>query len=205
MMKESLSRWGRDSAYSRCFMGALNLGTVPPPDLGDHRVAPVRPDDLADPRFTVRADWFDAPRRLARGDRAWGLWRGDRLLSYGWSSTLPTRAGGRLRVIPGPGEVYLYSFFTDGRERGKGYYPLLLSRIAYDLSLEGHRLAWIAVYWPNLASLRGITKAGFHVASTVTVFAGHLCLHRVAPGMPKPMVRTVSRSLRLDLPLLRIG
>jgi CelD/BcsL family acetyltransferase involved in cellulose biosynthesis len=61
---------------------------------------------------------------------------------------------------PHPRAVLIYDCWTPTAERGKGYYGIAISRVASDLSaMQLH--PWIFCAATNLASLRGIEKAGF--------------------------------------------
>lgn len=51
--------------------------------------------------------------------------------------------------------------FTDPQQRGRGYYPRLLRAACHRLADEGYRRVIITCAPDNLASVRGIEKAGF--------------------------------------------
>ena len=62
-------------------------------------------------------------------------------------------------VLKDPQVCVLYDFMTLPSERGKGYYPLLLTEVIRNN--PNLRKFIIYTYAPNTASQKGITKAGF--------------------------------------------
>jgi GNAT superfamily N-acetyltransferase len=87
---------------------------------------------------------------------------------YGWLAFNKEGMGetGWAFEVP-QGDVYLYDFATAPDYRGKGYYPELLKYILQDLVKRKYKQAWIATAPGNLASTKGIAKAGFQkVADT---------------------------------------
>jgi RimJ/RimL family protein N-acetyltransferase len=73
-----------------------------------------------------------------------------------------------VQLPPAPGRAFLYNFYTSDSFRGRGLYPALLLRIRYELGREGTHDLIIDVDEPNVASRRGIAKAGFTPAGAVT-------------------------------------
>jgi hypothetical protein len=61
---------------------------------------------------------------------------------------------------PFPESVLLFDCWTPHSERGQGYYGLAISRIAAQLKSQG-KIPWIFSASTNLASVRGVEKAGF--------------------------------------------
>ncbi len=81
-------------------------------------------------------------------------------VAYGWVATRRASIGAlgiAFSVLPG--NRYLWDFVTLPRWRGRGIYPRLLQAI---LKREGQAgRFWIGHDAPNIASARGILKAGF--------------------------------------------
>jgi GNAT superfamily N-acetyltransferase len=85
--------------------------------------------------------------------------------------------GGRLTFHVPPGNRYLYAFITHPAWRGRGIYPHLLQTILRRESQHYQRF-WIIHLLENTASQRGIHKAGFHIAATISRLSsgGHVLL-----------------------------
>jgi len=81
-------------------------------------------------------------------------------VAYGWVATRRASIGalGISFSVP-PGNRYLWDFVTLPRWRGRGIYPRLLQAILRR-EVEADRF-WIGHDVPNVASARGILKAGF--------------------------------------------
>lgn len=87
--------------------------------------------------------------------------------AYGWSATGPAHIGGLALDLKVPaGERYLWDFVTLPPYRGRGLYPLLLKAIVRQQMGEAEWF-WIGHEPHNLASRRGILKAGFRLAGYV--------------------------------------
>ncbi len=85
---------------------------------------------------------------------------------YSWvqcAGRHPVQATGRTVSIR-PGEFWIYSCFTAAWARGRHLYPAVLARILHDYRKRGAAHAWIYVAEPNLASRKGIERAGFRLA-----------------------------------------
>ena len=87
--------------------------------------------------------------------------------AYGWSASGQAAFGGGLVTFQLPAKNrYLYDFVTLPTWRGLGIYPRLLQAILRKESSTNERF-WIIHQASNTASERGISKAGFRVASQV--------------------------------------
>ncbi len=161
------------------------------------RTAPFVPADLDSFRGIGANDLDTAPDRIARGDRPWGLWEGDQLLAYGWSTTRPTAFRNLFEVRPAPGEAYFYDFFTHPSQRGRSCYPLLLVGIADALAAEGVKAGWIAVAESNTSSWRGVHKAGFLYGGDVLTIQRRLGMVVRRGVAPAPPIRLRARGLLL--------
>lgn len=107
--------------------------------------------------------------RLHRGDRCYTVSDDDRLVHYSWVQRTGahriTEAGVSVHV--GSGEFWIYDCRTLERARGKGIYPTTLERIVNDHFQEGYHTAWIYTSRENLASQKGILRAGFGLVATL--------------------------------------
>jgi GNAT superfamily N-acetyltransferase len=120
--------------------------------------------------------------RVRAGHRPYIAWLDDTPVAYGWSA-LSRASIGELGLefgIPA-GNRYLWDFATLPDWRGLGIYPRLLQAILARESAEAHRF-WIGHVRDNLASKRGIVKAGFGEAGTADR-AGGRALRFVASDM----------------------
>lgn len=198
-MRNQIRKMAYGLGYRRCVIGLARLEPAQrPAALPDGlRLGPFGLNDLEAFSSAGGMDVEETPVRLLRGDRPWGLWLGDELACYGWSTTQPTSLSTRVALAPQTGEAYLFSFFTHPRHRGHGYYPLLLRAICEALAQEGLHHAWISVAPYNIASRRGIEKAGFMVAATHATLRGRCSLLLTQPDMPFPELRPYHRGLHL--------
>ena len=114
--------------------------------------------------------------RIGSGDVPYVAWLEGEPVAYGWSARRRGKIGELVIEFEIPaGSRYLWDFVTLPAWRGKGVYPRLLQEI---LGVEGGEAErfWIGHHPENLASGRGISKAGFQVAGEVWVKAGRLVL-----------------------------
>jgi len=109
------------------------------------------------------------PARFARGEQFWTAQHEDKILSYCWATQEPVEIG-EIRCVMSPGgdEVYLYDAFTFAEYRGQNLYPALLQRVLDSSRQHGLRRALIFVLSDNMASIRGVQKAGFRELQRVT-------------------------------------
>lgn len=109
------------------------------------------------------------PARFARGEQFWTAQQEDKILSYCWVTQEPVEIG-EIRCVMSPrgDEVYLYDAFTFAEYRGQNLYPALLQCILDASRQHGLRRALIFVLSDNVASLRGVQKAGFKEFQRVT-------------------------------------
>nr|BBH87779.1 hypothetical protein KTC_25300 [Thermosporothrix sp. COM3] len=112
-------------------------------------------------------------RRMREGNRAYVAFMDDVPTAYGW---LATRTGGVsvLNVsfaIPEK-SGYLWDFQTLPDWRGHGIYPRLLREIVRQEPDIEH--FWIGYGPGNMASERGIIKAGFHIVCDMVVVEGRV-------------------------------
>ena len=114
-------------------------------------------------------DANDGSLRFQRGDVCYVVFIGDRLVHYSWvqrSGSHPIPGAG-LSVPVGSGEFWIYHCRTVEHARGKGIYPATLERIVNDHFEEGYCTAWIYTTRENIASQKGILRAGFGLVATL--------------------------------------
>ena len=141
----------------------------------------VLPDLPPIPGLSVRpvTRWAEAQqvtgltesRVLARYQDANALYAAfldDEPAGYGWLARRTGRIDELMLVFELPrGDAYLWDFVTLPAFRGRGVYPHLLQAITH----QEERLSrfWIGYEGGNLASGRGIEKAGFRVVGDLVV------------------------------------
>lgn len=140
----------------------------------------------------------DCTKRLNEGHRVYIAYIHDRPAAYGWSASNNAAFGSptvRFRVPEG--NRYLYHFVTQIAYRGQSIYPRLLQAIIHYESSEHDRF-WIIHHPRNIASRRGIAKAGFAPACQI---------HKLVQGnviltSGEDEQRAQAAAEMLDLPLL---
>lgn len=153
----------------------------------------------ADPALATRfgLDPAEVAARLAGGHRIYVARLDGRPVAYGWVATAEATIGELgLRFSLPPANRYLWDFFTGSAWRGLGIYPRLLQAILG--REEDAERFWVGHDTPNVASRRGILKAGFQEVGQVyrTVGAG---LVLVPVG---PLDRAVAAARLLGLSLV---
>ena len=107
--------------------------------------------------------------RLERDEQFWTAQLDDKIIAYCWATNAPVEIGEVRRVIrPRSGEIYLYDAFTFPQYRGQNLYPALLHCILAQSCQQGLPRALIFVLEDNVASIRGVQKAGFREFQRVT-------------------------------------
>jgi ribosomal protein S18 acetylase RimI-like enzyme len=96
------------------------------------------------------------PARFARAEQFWTAQQADKIREI------------RCIMHPRGDEVYLYDAFTFAEYRGQNLYPALLQQILDFSREQGLRRALIFVLSDNMASIRGVQKAGFREFQRVT-------------------------------------
>lgn len=108
--------------------------------------------------------------RLSQGGLCWMARAEEETISYVWASSKQERVEELFNTIElKEGEVYLYDAFTMPEWRGKALYPAILSRQLQHFKQQGFRRALIFTVEENIASRRGITRAGFYHFQTIGV------------------------------------
>ena len=122
--------------------------------------------------------------RLGSCNELYGAFVAGEPAGYGW---LARRSGGIDELdfsfeVP-PGNGYLWDFLTLPEFRGRGVYPRLLQAIVAQAA-DVERF-WIGYEGRNLASARGIEKAGFEVVGDLEVTGGRVCGFSVTEPGPR--------------------
>jgi GNAT superfamily N-acetyltransferase len=108
----------------------------------------------------------EAEARVREGNAPYLACLDGRPVAVGWSAHRRGHIGSLARAfeLP-PASRYLWDFYTVPELRGRGIYPRLL-QAALDTDTEATRF-WIGHDAENVASRRGILKAGFGVVGEV--------------------------------------
>ncbi|MBO0780915.1 MAG: GNAT family N-acetyltransferase, partial [Ktedonobacteraceae bacterium] len=140
----------------------------------------------------------DARAIVRKGDTPYLARLDAQPVAYGWSASGDAAFGGGLVKFRLPhANRYLYDFVTLPRWRGLGIYPRLLQAIVERESAENERF-WIVHQQENVASARGIAKAGFRIASEV-FFLTNGALGLATPPGEAGRAHTGAELLRLPL------
>lgn len=104
---------------------------------------------------------------LSAGGRLFALKREGELVSFGWAMHSETFGVGEIGGVVAltSAVLWIWNCFTPVEHRGRGYYPALLMGIRREL---GSPPTLIYCEARNFASRRGIEKAGFSPAFTIT-------------------------------------
>lgn len=114
----------------------------------------------------------EAARRIEAGNHAYVAFVHDNPVAYGWSAWKRAEIGelGVDLLLP-EGNRYLWDFYTLPDWRGYGIYPLMLQEIIRREVDDAERF-WIGHDRGNIASAKGIERAGFPVIGEVWIEAG---------------------------------
>ncbi len=132
-----------------------------------HPVPNVTIEPSEDPSLIATLTGMDPEvvrERMQRGHQPWLAWIDEEPAGWGW---VATREAGiselGIEIDLGSDERYLWDFVTPPAWRGRGIYTALLHTI---LDRDGAARYWIGHDEGNVASARGITKAGFRQVGT---------------------------------------
>ncbi len=122
------------------------------------------------------SDLASIRERIGQGQSPWVARIGDQPVGWGWVATHEASIGElQIRLAIPPRNSYLWDFVTLPAWRGLGVYPHLLQAV-----LKHHTDVdrfWLGHDTPNVASARGIVRAGFQVIGAVhRLFNGTLAL-----------------------------
>lgn len=138
-------------------------------------------------------------RRLDQQNQAFLLRVADRPAAYGWSAAGPAEIGDLSLSFTVPlGERYLWDFVTLPSYRGRALYPLLLSKII-QTQVDEAEWFWIGHEPHNLASRRGILKAGFKLAGDFRRLRGGRAALVKAPKASQELAERAARALGVKM------
>jgi hypothetical protein len=152
-----------DGRLYRC---ALPIERIPAQS--DLRVELLKPSQYSALANGGRYDLAAIVRSHYAGYRCYVAWIEDTIASYAWCvrgrEFFVSDLNQTLKLAPD--QVYLSDCYTTHPWRGRGLYPTVLRSAMWHVSQEGAREAFIVASDTNLASIRGIEKAGFTPASS---------------------------------------
>jgi hypothetical protein len=121
----------------------------------------------AKPEYDLERDWIE--RTMARGDRCYGLFEGDRLASYGWYSKQPTNLSEDLAFAFDPRDVYMYKGLTLDAYRGKRLHGIGMAKALEAYVAEGSRGIVSYVESHNFSSLKSCERLGYRSLGTIAI------------------------------------
>jgi GNAT superfamily N-acetyltransferase len=113
----------------------------------------------------------DMVQRWRKGHRLYLAYLETTLVAYGWSAINEAVFGAGVQFEVPTNNLYLYDFVTLPLWRGHSFYPRLLQEILLRETNRYERF-WIIHQLANVASQRGIAKAGFCIAASVFYSVG---------------------------------
>jgi len=137
-------------------------------------------------------------KRFETGRRCYTAWAGDKLAAYGWVSFNEEYIGElNLRLTLLPGEAYIWDCATLPAFRQNYLYSALLVYMLGELRSESLCRVWIGADLDNVASQRGIARAGFREVADLVV-ARALALRsawiQARPDVPDSLVAEARRA-----------
>lgn len=198
------ARWWRAlyrSNRGRLWAFELAAPVPPPPAPAGYTFRPVAPAEAAELARALDGSASAVARRLAAGQRCFAAWAAeDGIAAYCWVATAPVPIA-ELEgwAEPGPGEAYIFECATRPAHRGRGLYSALLRQVLAALGRAGLRRAWIGADRANVASQRGIERAGFRPVADVwfvRVLSWRWLAIRPDPSAPASLAAAARRLLR---------
>lgn len=102
-----------------------------------------------------------------RGDRCYGLFHAGVLASYGWYATVPTPIDGHFVLHFDPTYTYMFNGYTAPAYRGLRLHAVGMSQALRAFTEEGKKGLISYVQSNNFASLRSVTRMGYHIFGSV--------------------------------------
>lgn len=141
-------------------------------------------------------------KRLDNRRQCYAAWVDGQIAAYGWVSFKEEDIGElNLRIKLLPGEAYIWDCATLPAFREKLLYSALLSYILGELRAQNICRAWIGADYDNLASQKGMARAGFHHVADL-VIERVLAMRQVwvtgLPDVPEPIVIEARRAFLND-------
>jgi hypothetical protein len=136
-----------------------------PMPVEDVRITTIAPEQIDDIGSVGPYERTDVRARLVRGDTCYGAWHRGELAHFSWVQTRGVHqiAPAGITVGVEPGAFWIYNCRTHAAHRGAGLYTRVIAQIAHDAFAAGGgmKMGWIYTTASNVASQRGIVKAGF--------------------------------------------
>jgi hypothetical protein len=141
-------------------------------------------------------------KRLDNGRQCYAAWVDGQIAAYGWVSFKEEDIGElNLRIKLLPGEAYIWDCATLPAFREKLLYSALLISILGKLRAQNICRAWIGADYDNLASQKGMARAGFHHVADL-VIERVLAMRQVwvtgMPDVPESIVTEARRAFLND-------
>jgi GNAT superfamily N-acetyltransferase len=133
----------------------------------------VTPDNVGDASSMEDAARIEEFRRfLAHGDEGYYVYADGVVVHRTWCVRGPGTARlwhsyGRIELLPD--DAYIHYCATAPAARGRGIYPQVIAHVAEQARARGARRVLIWAERDNVASQRGIARAGFVPEKTVTL------------------------------------
>jgi hypothetical protein len=123
----------------------------------------VERDELVRCFSSARKDLDTAflSQALDKGDRCFGAFEGDTLVSYGWYSTQPTAVDDRLELSFDSAYAYMYKGFTVPSHRGQRLHGIGMAKALEAYAREGKKGLVSYVEATNFASLKSCERLGY--------------------------------------------
>jgi ribosomal protein S18 acetylase RimI-like enzyme len=161
----------------------------------------VRKESIPELAVAMGADTSaEIKKRFEAGRRCYVAMVESKIAAYGWVS-FDEEFIGELNLLLKlfPGEAYIWNCATLPAFQGVHLYSALLTYILEDLSREKFHRVWIGADLENVASQRGIARAGFRYIADLVV-ARVLALRQVwAQGRPEVPESLVAEARRVFL------
>jgi RimJ/RimL family protein N-acetyltransferase len=138
-----------------------------PPGLAVTRLLPAQMSTLREVFSSFAMSELEGAQR--RQSQCYGAWLSGRLVHYAWVQASGSHAileAGRHIDIK-HGEFWIYDCRTNPSARGLGIYPYVLTFISNDHLRKGVGKGFVYTTEENVASQRGILKAGFQLKQTL--------------------------------------
>jgi len=159
------------------------------------RLGPESAPELAVAMATTQAE---VSKRFDAGRSCYTAWVEGQIAAYGWVSFDEEFIGElslHLRLLPG--EAYIWDCATLPAFRRRRLFSALLAFMLRELRAEPLCRVWIGADLDNVASQRGIDRAGFHRVANL-VIRRLLALRQVQvqslPGVPESLVAEARRA-----------
>jgi GNAT superfamily N-acetyltransferase len=183
----------------------LNLDQEPPAVLprlhADFR--PVTPDVAPALASSIGSIYLtEINKRLQSERQCYAAWVDGHVAAYGWVSFVEEEIGElNLRIKLVPGEAYIWDCATLPAFREKRLYSALLIYILGELRAQNLCRAWIGADHDNIASQKGMARAGFHHVADL-VIERVLAMRQVwvvgLPEVPETIVAAARRAFLND-------